>query len=124
LKRIFIKGRNSINICQSYSNGFFERTYGLWYGFYIVHFLLWFHLNIFYRDSIYETWWKNKYELKKNTINFLTNKQLWTFEWPNLGHIFKSPNLGHFLLDWYIFSPNLYNNEFFKGATFYMVFWD
>jgi hypothetical protein len=61
-------GVNSINIHQSYSNGLLKWAYGLWSRLCIsiqMHFLLWFHLNIFYKDSLYDTWWKKNMDWKK-----------------------------------------------------------
>jgi len=37
-------------------------------------FLLWFHLNIFYKDSIYDTWWKKKWIENHYNKNF--NQQI------------------------------------------------
>jgi len=71
-------------------------------------FLLWFHFNIFYRDSIYDTWYK-KYIWIEKTYNKNFNQQIIMDFWsPNLDLIFISPYLGHFLLNWYFFPPNMY----------------
>jgi hypothetical protein len=60
--------------------------------------------------------------LKKIITKTLTNKKLWTFEWPNLDIIFLSPYLGHFLLDW-LFSPfNMYVKELCRWVAFHMDF--
>jgi hypothetical protein len=60
--------------------------------------------------------------LKKITTKNLTNKYLWTFEWLDMDLIFKSPNLGHFLLDLYFFPPYTYVKKFFRWVAFYMSF--
>jgi hypothetical protein len=53
----------------SYCNGLLKWTYKLQSGFYIDIqmniFLLWFHLNIFFRNSIYDAWWGKKIDWKK-----------------------------------------------------------
>ncbi len=75
--RIFIEGWNSINIHWSNSNELLKWSYGLCSKFYNniqMHFLLWFHFNIFYKDSIYDTQWK-KIWIKEN-YNKSFNQQI------------------------------------------------
>jgi len=36
---------------------------------------------------------------KKNSKKQLTQKTLWTFEWPKMNHIFISPYHNHFWVD-------------------------
>jgi len=73
--RIFIEGWNVIHRHQSHSNGLWKWAYRLCYGLCIniqMHFLLWFH---FYRDTIYDTWWKKYIWVEKITEKKnLTNK--------------------------------------------------
>jgi hypothetical protein len=63
---------------------------------------------------------EKKIGTKKNYNKNFNQKELWTFQWLDLSLIFKSPNLGHFLLDWYFFHFNMYNSLYKKKVAFHM----
>jgi hypothetical protein len=67
---------------------------------------------------------KNKNGLKNITTKKFNEQIIMDFWMTRFESYFKSPNLCHFLLDLYFFSPNMYNKIFFKWASFHMDFID
>jgi hypothetical protein len=123
-KKIFVEGWNSIDIHQSYSNGLLKWAYELCFGFCIhiqMHFLLWFHLIVFYWDSIHDTWWKKKWIEQNYNKNF--NQQITMDFWmTKFGPHFPKSLSWSFFVGLIFFPLTCMLKNCVDGKTFHMDF--
>jgi hypothetical protein len=85
------------------------------------------YIHAFYLGYIIGTQymiWKLKNNIFGKTFarTKLTKKELWTFEWPKMRHIFISPCHNHFWVDFSFYFLNMYIKELFRMSYFHMGF--
>jgi hypothetical protein len=112
-------------IHQIYNNGLLKLKIMEWFvicASIYMHFCVWILFGLYYRDSIYDMFFKKEHIWKKIVREKLTKKKLWIFEWPKMSYIFISSYHNHFVVDFRFYFFNMYIKECFRMVYFHMGF--